>query len=315
MNARFSFRVVAAFLALIAGTVFNHDMVSAVLRPSDVTVSARPDSLLAGERLHYVITVYHEGPEQLSIASLATGQGTPFEIISTKSNSKKLSDGRVEYRMDTELAVFGLGRKPLPRFTVLSGKGAVSERARFDVVPTESVTVLSASDSTITELRPIVPALKAPLPAWLLVPVLLVLLVLLLVGSFVRSLFITLRRHLDDPVRVARKKLRSIRRQLSKGLSPDLAYESLSNILREFLQKRYQFGAREMVTQEIAEVLASRKINIREGLLKLLDQADLVKFADSRPGIDECRRSLRVAEVLVANSTEPEEPEFVDQEE
>jgi hypothetical protein len=278
-----------------------------VLRSNDVTVSAEPDSLLVGEHLHYVITVRHDGVEPISIASLSAGQGTPFEITGTKSNSKKLPDGRTEYRMETDLAVFALGVQGLPRFTVQAGKGAASEGKRLDVTPAESVTVLSTTDESITELRPIMPAVKAPFPTWLIVPFLLLLFVLIIVASIVRYLFGILRRHLEDPVRAARKKLRSIRRQLSKGLSPALGYESLSNILREFLQKRYQFGAMEMVTQEIAEELATRNSNIREELVKLLVQSDLVKFADSRPTIDECRRSLRVAELLVATATEQEE--------
>jgi DNA-binding transcriptional regulator LsrR (DeoR family) len=67
-----------------------------------------------------------------------------------------------------------------------------------------------------------------------------------------------------------------------------------------------------MVTQEIAEELAVRRINIREELIKLLDQADLVKFADSRPNIEECSRSLQIAETLIASATEPETPLMVD---
>lgn len=277
----------------------------AVLRPSDVTVSAEPDSLFAGERLRYVITVQHDRKDSVSVGSLKTGQGTPFEITGTKSGSKNLHDGRAEFRMDTEIAVFGSGQKTLPGFTVLSGKGLAAAQERLDINPDASVTVLSMSDSTVTELRPIAPPVSAPIPTWLLVPVLLVLAVLGIVGYLVKLLVTALRRYFNDPVRAARLKLRSIRRQLSKGLQPAAGYESLSNILREFLQKRYQFGAREMVTQEIAEELAIRRINIREKLIKLLDQADLVKFADRRPDIEECRRSLRIAELLVATAAEP----------
>jgi hypothetical protein len=278
---------------------------AATLRPADVRVSAEPDSLFAGERLHYVITVQHDCRDSVSVASLKTGQGTPFEIIGTKSFSKKPQDGRAEFRMDTEIAVFGSGQKTLPGFTVLSGKGPAAAQERLDINPAASVTVLSMSDSTVTELRPIAPPVSAPLPTWILLPAFIVLTALGIVGYFVNKFVTTLRRHLDDPVRAARQKLRTIRRQLSKGLQPATGYESLSNILREFLQKRYQFGAREMVTQEIAEELAARNINIREELIKLLDQADLVKFADRRPDIEECRRSLRVAEVLAATAAEP----------
>ena len=279
--------------------------VQAALNPGDVRVSAEPDSLFAGERLHYVISVRHDRRDSVSVESLKTGQGTPFEITGTKSFSKKLQDGRAEFRMDTEIAVFGSGQHQLPGFTVISGYNPAKGQERLAITPTTSVTVLSMSDSTVTELRPIAPPVSEPFPTWLLLPAVLVLAVLGIAGNMVKRLVSALRRYFNDPVRAARQKLRSIRRQLSKGLAPADGYESLSNILREFLQKRYQFGAREMVTQEIAEELATRRINIRQKLIELLDQADLVKFADRRPDIEECRRSLRVAEVLVATAAEP----------
>lgn len=296
-----------ALFALFAATGIAPEPAAAVLRPSGVTVSAKPDTLLVGERLHYVITVRHQGQAPLSVVSLAAGQGTTFEIIGTKSNTKKLPDGEVEFSMDTELAVFSLGSRPLPHFTVLAGNGSAAEGNRLDVTPSGTITVLSATDATIKDLRPIVPPVSAPFPTWMLAPLLITLLLLLLTGLIIRALLRTLLRHLDDPVRAARKKLRAIRRQLSKGVTPETGYESLSNILREFLQKRYNFGAMEMVTQEIAEELTNRRIRTRHDLLRLLDQADLVKFADRRPEIEECRRSLRVAELLVATPTEMDE--------
>ena len=306
MSAGLNSTLRAALIALAcAGATLRPASAEATVRPTDVTISAEPDSLFAGERLRYLITVRHDRKDSVAVASLKTGQGTPFEITSTKSSSKILQNGSAVFRMDTEIAVFGSGQYQLPGFTVISGKGPVAAQARLDINPTASVTVLSMSDSTVTELRPISPPVSAPWPTWLLLPVLLLLAALGIVGYLVKLLVTALQRHFNDPVRAARIKLRSIRRQLSKGLPPADGYESLSNILREFLQKRYQFGAMEMVTQEIAEELASRKINIRHELLKLLDQADLVKFADRRPDIEECRRSLRIAEVLAATAAEP----------
>jgi hypothetical protein len=314
VNAGYKNLIQAAFLLLacMMGMLLMPAPAGALLRPDDVTVSAEPDSLFAGERLHYIIAVQHDVRDAVSIASLRTGQGTPFEITSTKSTSKKLNDRRAEFRMDTELAVFGSGRQALPGFTVQAGNGTEGGQERLVITPSRSVTVLSMSDSTVTELHPIAPPVSAPFPAWLLGPVLLVLLVLALSGYFVWRLVSALRRHLDDPVRAARNKLRTIRRQVSKGLLPAAGYESLSNILREFLQNRYQFGAMEMVTQEIAEELDARRINIRDELIKLLDQADLVKFADSRPDIEECSRSLGIAEHLIASAAEPETPLLVE---
>ena len=306
MNGKFSFIRIVASLTLAVCFAFLPKTAEGALRPSDVTVSATPDSLLAGERLHYMITVRHDGQRAVSIEALETGQGSSFELTGSKSTTKKLPDGSAEFRMDAELAVFGSGRQRLPGFKVLARNGAIADQERLEVKPAASVVLLSMTDSTMTDLRPIVSPVRAPFPSWMLVPAVAALLLLFVAAYAVRRLLVALRRYLADPVRAARNKLRSIRRQLSKGVSPAEGYEALSNILREFLQNRYGFGAMEMVTQEIAKELAARRINIREALLQLLVRADLVKFADSRPDIEECRRSLRVAEVLVGSAGEQE---------
>ncbi|NTW53032.1 MAG: hypothetical protein HGB22_10675 [Chlorobiaceae bacterium] len=306
MNGRFSFIRIVGSLIIALMTAALPASARAALRSSDVVVSATPDSLLAGERLHYVIAVRHDGRRAISVGALETGQGSSFELAGSKSTTKKLPDGTSEFRMDAELAVFGSGRQQLPGFTVTAQEGGGKGQEKLEVKPPSSVFVMGMTDSTMTEMRPVVPPVKAPFPSWIVVPTITLLLLLFIAGYAVRRLYIALRTHLDDPVRNARNKLRSIRRQLSKGMQPAEGYEALSNILREFLQNRYGFGAMEMVTQEIAKELAARRINIREALLQLLVRADLVKFADSRPNIEECRRSLRVAEVLVGSAGEAE---------
>ncbi|HWR00506.1 MAG TPA: hypothetical protein VN371_01475 [Chlorobaculum sp.] len=322
MNGRFSLNRIVAFLIIALVTVSFPVSTRAELSSSDVTVSATPDSLLAGERLRYVISVRHDGQRAISVGALETGQGSSFELAGSKSTTKKLQDGTAEYRLEAELAVFGSGLQRLPGFTVTALDGAGQAKERLEIKPSASVFVMNMTDSTMTELRPVVPPVKAPFPTWIVVPAVALLSLLFAVGYAVRRLVVALRRHLDDPVRIARNKLRSIRRQLSKGMQPAEGYEALSNILREFLQNRYGFGAMEMVTQEIAKELAARRINIREALLQLLVRADLVKFADSRPDIQECRRSLQVAEVLVGSAGDAEmgpgpqddEPESAQQE-
>ena len=310
MNGRFRYIRIAAFLTFAAPwAAFLANAVAEPLRPSDITLTASQDSLYTGERLHYVVAVRHDGRKTISVEGLDARPGSLFELVGRKESSIKLPDGSMEFRMEAELAPFGTGRQRLPGFTVTSRESGGGGEERLDVKPTAAVFISSMTDSTMTELRPIVPALSPGFPVWLLIPASALILLMLAVGYLLKRFVLKPGGPLADPAHAARQKLRSLERHLSKGLAPAEGYEALSNILREFLQNHYQFRAMEQVTQEIAEELNKRQVKAKETVLQLLERADLIKFADSRPNIDECRRSLKIAEALVAGtSTLPEEP-------
>lgn len=275
--------------------------------PADVTVHAEPDTLLAGERLHVEVVVHHDGSRPVSVEGLETGPGRSFEMVRRNQSTVRLPDGSVELRVSTDLAAFGSGRQRLPGFTVTTGQAGRSKGSRFTFRPASSVVVASLTDSTLTRLRPSAPPVGPGFLPWLLLlPAVAV--VGLLLFAVLHLLRMTLLKDskvgFTDPSRSARQKLKSLDRQLSKGLPPDEGYEALSNILREFLQHRYRFRALEQVTQEIADELESREVKARETVLKLLLRADFIKFADGRPDIDECRSSLKIAEVFCSGATE-----------
>lgn len=276
-------------------------------RAADVTVSAEPDSLLAGERLRYVITVRHDGRQPVAVEGLETGSDKPFELARRTESTVKLPDGSSELRVTTELATFGSGRQRLPGFTVTAaGRGRLKE-ARLAFHPTSSIVVASLTDSTMTQLRPAAPPVGPGFLPWLLLLPVVALLALLLF-AVLHLLRVTLLKDTPgaffDPSRAARQKLRALDRQLSKGLLPADGYEALCNILREFLQHRYRFRAMEQVTQEIADELESRGVKARETVLRLLLRADYIKFADGRPDIEECRSSLKIAEAFCSGTAD-----------
>jgi hypothetical protein len=82
-------------------------------------------------------------------------------------------------------------------------------------------------------------------------------------------------------------------------MPPRECYEELSNILRSFLENHYRIRALEAVTQEIERDLEKIGVPDLDDVMNLLRQADLVKFADSRPELDETRLSLQKAEEFV----------------
>lgn len=287
----------AALLAVPAWSVGS----AGPLRASGVTVSAVPDSLLAGERFHYVITVRHDAGRKVAVEGLATGPSTAFELTGRSESSKRLPDGSEELSIAMDVAAFGSGPLRLPGFTLTEGGNGGPRGSSLSFHPTSSVVVTSMTDSTMTQLRPIAPPVGPGFLPWLLLlPALALAGLLLFAVLHLLRLTVLKNAHgvILDPSRHARQKLKSLDRQLSRGLPPTDGYENLSNILREFLQHRYRFRAMEQVTQEIAEELENREVKAREIVLKLLLRADFIKFADGRPDIEECRSSLKIAEAF-----------------
>lgn len=269
-------------------------------RAVDITVSADRDSLLVGERLRYRITVRHDGRRAVSVAGLQAGSGSPFELVRRDDAAVRLPDGSAELQVTAELAAFGPGRQVLPGFTVKQPPAAP-----LSFRPGASVVVVNLTDSTMTRLRPAASPVGAGYLLWFLFAGALAALLLLAVAvRFILRMtrFGDARGAFFDPVRSARQKLRSLDRQLSRGLAPAEGYEALSNILREFLQHRFRFRAMEQVTQEIVDELESREVKSRETVFRLLLRADYIKFADGRPDLEECRRSLEDAEAFCSET-------------
>jgi hypothetical protein len=83
----------------------------------------------------------------------------------------------------------------------------------------------------------------------------------------------------------------------------------LTDIVRTFIEREMNIPALESTTDELLETItdfnASSKLNIPEGtivkLQGLLQEADLVKFAKSKPLIDEIETHRSSAEVIIDN--------------
>ncbi|NTV02368.1 MAG: hypothetical protein HGB04_06230 [Chlorobiaceae bacterium] len=307
MNARCNRSAAVALVACALLAAASPRCSAGPVAASDVTVKAEPDSLFAGERLNYLIIVRHDGRRSVAVQNIQAGPATSFEVAGRSESTRRLPDGSAELRVSVDLAAFGSGPQRLPGFTVAERRDARSKESRFSFRPASSVVVMAMTDSTMTQLRPPAPPFGPGYLPWLvLVPaVALVLLLAFAVFSFLR---LTILKNsaggFIDPSRFARQKLKSLDRQLTKGLAPTEGYEALSNILRQYLQYKYRFRAMEQVTQEIADELASREVRAREVVLRLLLRADFIKFADGRPDIGECRSSLKIAMAFITGTPE-----------
>jgi hypothetical protein len=270
-----------------------------------ITVKVTPDSVFVGDRIHCTIDVHHTSNEIVALEGIDSLSVQPFELINHKQSSAIVSPGTRKESFDYELAVFGRGRQSIPLITVAlrDSAGAVIKRESYR--PSSTVFVKALTDSTMRELRPIKPPLSPSIPLLLILPVILGVfgvagLVLLLLFLLKRTVHTSAEK--VDPGQVAQRKLRKLGSRLSAGMPPPECYEELSNIMRTFLEKHYRISALEAVTQEIERDLKKLGVSGFESIMNLLAQADLVKFADSRPNAEESRQSLRKAEEVIRSA-------------
>jgi len=96
---------------------------------------------------------------------------------------------------------------------------------------------------------------------------------------------------------IALNKLEALRDKKLYHEEVKLYYIELTDVLREYIEKRYQVTAHEQTTDEIFASLKHKDINAetRNKLKQLLVLADLVKFAKEKPAPEENEKSMENA--------------------
>ena len=274
----------------------------------EITVRVTPDSVLVGDRIRCTITVNHSNQEVAVLEGFDRSgilAEPPFELISRKHSSSLPFSGAGMEAFEFELAVFGIGRQSLPPFTVVLRDTAGRVTKKIPCQPSAYVFVRALTDSSMHDLRPVKPPVKPSIPSLLITVVIVG--VLSVAGVVLLLLFLlkrTVRNSAErvDSGQVAQRKLRKLGSSLSAGMPPHECYEELSNIMRTFLENHYRIRALEAVTQEIERDLKKLGVAGFESIMNLLKQADLVKFADSRPDVEESRQSLHKASEVIRSS-------------
>ncbi|HUF35430.1 MAG TPA: hypothetical protein VMN37_05735 [Gemmatimonadales bacterium] len=195
----------------------------------------------------------------------------------------------------------------LPWVQIVSGRRGTltSETATVDIVA-----VLPAGNPTLRDIREMEPAGgPGPLPLFAAGAVL---------AAAAAVLVQRRRRHavrpaqaaaapplptmLPDPYRLALERLETVERQRGAERGEVAAhYQAVSDTLRDYLEAAEAIPARERTTTELLWALPPR---LTEGGLRrlagqVLDEADLVKFARSRPAAEAAADHLREARELL----------------
>ena len=276
-----------------------------------VNVTVTPDTLLVGDRIHCTINVQHEKGVSVSLDGIDAVAVKPFELVSSRHSSSVAGAAPGEDLFELDLALFVAGKQALPSFTVVLRDTSGQVTGQVSYKPSSSVYVRELTDASMRDIRPIKPPLSPPIPFLMLMPLLLGafgvgVLVLLLIYFLKRTVRSSAEK--VDSSQVAQRKIRKLGSSLSAGMPPHECYEELSNIMRSFLETHYRISALEAVTQEIERDLKKLGVAGFESIMNLLKQADLVKFADSRPDAEESRQSLNKATEVIRSTRKSPPP-------
>lgn len=215
------------------------------------------------------------------------------------------------YEGSARIAFYRPGRRPVPTFglplmRVVEGVSRAtlpSDSAFVDITP-----ILSAGNPALRDIRELE---RRPLSGW---PVALALSLMLAAGLYLvirsrqRGTAVIEAEPQPEPVapspyQMALERLDRLEEQRwpAHG-NVALHYQTAAQVLRQYLEQAYQVGALERTTSELLWALPPHlsRGGLRDRCHDVLGEADLVKFAEVRPGESDAADFLRRARHLLA---------------
>lgn len=318
---------------------------SIALSASRPTVKMSTDStaMLMGYTIDLHLTVNDENASDKSMFiiqpdSVATSQGnsdnvlviTPgVEIVNGYESPKIQREGNGEkgniLKSIIKIQSFDSGDYIIPPILYTNGHDTVlSNSVALRVFPIDTIT----TDSDLKPINSILPnydrKLVDYLPDWLIdYWIYIVIALVIIAGGICAYLLLTKKITLniipqkkpEPPYNVAIAKLEQLREEqlCEQGLQKEY-YTRLTDILREYLDRRFNINAMEMTSTQIRQALNNSKDEIMSKQLveQVLEIADFVKFAKAQPLGDDNIRAFEAARCFVED-TKPVEPDAENQ--
>ena len=274
-------------------------------------VTPLSDSATIGDTVTLKLRVRLTERDRL-VDSLPTLIGPPLQGARLLSVELLTREPDRTYTGVARVAYYRPGRQPLPRFGVAFAR--IIQSINRAVLPSddgwiEIVPTLPPGEQSLRDIRPLEHQ-RWPLWPWLTAPVL---------GLGILWTIARWRRHpaqqraavplpnsgteRRDPLQVAVERLRDIESEEwpARG-AIDHHYQAVADVIRDYLAESRQISAREMTTSELRQVLslALPAGTAQDHCGQFLEQADLVKFAGTRPGIAAAGEYLESARTLLA---------------
>ena len=307
------YRIKLKFLlfAIIAG-------VNPLFAKADISIESKVDrsTIYIGDVITYSVIVTHDPAVKLEMPSLAANLGM-FEIRDYKVHDPVEKDGQVVSQPDYLISTFEIGEMEIPPLEIGYTVEGDSTRHSLKSEPI-NIVVESLNPDEAGDIRDI----KSPiyLPRDYTMLILWSSLGLLLTGLAIFAFYYIKRRRqgksiLPSRARPPRPAHEVALEALEKLAQSDMLatgqvknyYIEISDIIRTYIEGRYNIIAIEMTTTQLLEKV--RQERMEPGLLDLLreflDSCDIVKFAKYIPTSSENERTTQCAFDFV-NKTMPQ---------
>lgn len=300
-------------LLLLAGVARAQPVGLADPAAPTVTVRAERSKAQLGESFHVWITVLHHADSTITLPT-NSDLGGVFEVLDREELSGEEPDGLLKTTYDLTVAGFQLGKQAFPSFEVGYTVDGEVRRVSTDALQIELTSVIGDGKE---ELRPIAPPVDVLQRDWRILWIACgAVAALLLIGIGWTMARRARRRRVaaSDPEVLARnlppeeaalQRLRALAGQLDvEDVRP--VFFALTDIVREYLGRRYGFDALELTTSELLETLDRRAgaLAARDEIASWLDECDLVKYARVPVGRDDAVRALERA-ITIVERTRP----------
>lgn len=261
----------------------------------EVNVKLQPQQILIGEQVQLDVKVERDAATQLFWpqyqAEIQVDSSRTVEILNTSAiDTTNQKDRVVEHRAYTVTA-WDTGVYLIPPVKIGFKHAATDSLHTVQSLPT-MLTVIPMVVDTTKPIKPIkdpqdMPFKLAEIENQLIIGGLILLLIAVLVAYFIlrkpKAKAVIEKPKPTEPAHViALRKLQELEaKKLWENDEIKLYYSELTDILREYLELRYDFYAVESTTEEILE--RARKLDMsptnREQLDTIFSRADLIKFA------------------------------------
>ena len=281
------------------------------LAQTRVTATIDTIAITIGEDIQYNIEVKVD-----SIAQVIFPQGQtflPFEIIdTTKVDVQKLADEAL-WKRSYSLIQFDSGSYYIPRQKVMvNGSPIFTDSLKIEVFSVEVDTL----KQPLHPIKPII-AIDKNTSGWWRPYLLIVTLVVLFISLYI--MYGRAKKRIEEwrkklpPFERAIQELQALEAsQLNNQEEYKEYYSSLTGIVRNYLEEEAKVNALESTTSQLIQKLellrTSGSLDLHPetitNLKKVLETADLVKFAKAAPGVDLASSDRSVIESVVVQTKE-----------
>lgn len=290
-NIRFSLRIPILFVILFTSGTFAEAL--------PVTIGSSIDTTIAtiGDRIYLNVSLQYPAGTQFILPEFGETLGK-WSLLDQRLSEPKKIRGGFQQELRLELTVFDTGRIVVPEIELRAIDSADSTRSlifKTDEFVVDVISVLPPGTTEPKDIKP--PFALRKLVHWSYI--LFGLLVLGIGGVW----WIYYRRwkqqqplkpldehYLEPPHLAAFRKLEELKsRRYQTEAEIRQFYFRLSEIVREYLERRYFIRALEMTTREILETFGELNMitEVKKDFKKLFEGLDLVKFAKIIPAAEE----------------------------